>query len=72
MKIYTVEIAIVGETSTQAVFERPSIDAAYAAYHQFMASCMANNNCSRALCIVIDDNGGVYRKDTWSRTVGPN
>lgn len=69
MKIYTVEISTVGGETVQAIFNRADMDAALSAWHQFMASCIANESCTSATCLIIDENGNVLRRDGWRRNV---
>lgn len=66
-KIYTVEFSTVGDVTVPAVFERATLDAARIAYHQFMASCISNPDCTEATCMIVDASARVIVKDRWMR-----
>ena len=67
MRYFTVEISVVSGVTAQAVFSRDDYNAAMAAYHLFMSSSMSNTDCTEALCMVIDSDGGIYRNERWER-----
>lgn len=67
LKIYTVEFSTAGDVTVPAVFERDNLDAARIAYHQFMASCISNPNCTEATCMIINSNASVLVKDRWKK-----
>lgn len=65
MKVYTIEITTVYGTTAQAIFERSDIKTALSAHHSVLASALANPNCEEVLSMVIDDEGGIIKKDHW-------
>ena len=56
-KYFVLEITTVDGTTAKAVWEKDSIDEAKALYHQIMAAAYSNENCTYALCQIIDDRG---------------
>ena len=56
-KYFVLEITTVNGETAKAVWEKDSIDEAKALFHQIMAAAYTNENCTYALCQIIDDRG---------------
>ena len=65
MKIYTVEITVVNGISAKAIFERDDFKSALSACYSVLSSALANPNCTEALCMIINSDGGVYKTEHW-------
>lgn len=65
MKTYTIEITTVSGQTTQAIFEREDLKTALSAHHSVMASALANPNCTEVLSMVINNEGGIYKSESW-------
>lgn len=67
MKIFTVEITVVNGTTAQAIFERADYNTALSAFHSFMASAIANDKCTKAVCQILTDNGEIKKIEVFNR-----
>ena len=66
---YLIEKTVSNGASAKAIWEKETIDLALMQLHQVLASAMANQNVSSALCMVIDERGNVVRPaEYWERT----
>lgn len=64
---YFIEIVTTTSGTAKAVWDKASLDEAVSAFHQTLASAMANENAVKALCLIIDDQGATYRNEYWHR-----
>lgn len=56
-RFFVLEITTVNGSTSKAVWEQPTLDTAKMQFHQIMASAYANENCTYALCMIINDRG---------------
>lgn len=66
---FTVEISTVDGTTSQAIFQRADKNTAIGAFHQFLASCVANTKCTHAYCQVLCDNGEIFKTEEYTKSV---
>lgn len=70
MKFYVEEITTLKDgTSPIAITEKPSLEEALAVFHQTMASAIINPNVETIHVEAKNNVGGIYKEDTWSRSV---
>lgn len=70
MHIYLIEITKMQDgTIAKAIWEKTNIDDARMAFHQTLASAIANLNVEACLCMITDECGNEYKdlKEYWSR-----
>lgn len=71
-RYFVIEITTVNGSTAKAVWEQPTLDGAKMQFHQIMASAYANDNCTYALCEIINDRGFcevMERKPTYTEPV---
>lgn len=65
MKYFTIEITTINGATAQAIFERADLKTALSAHHSVIASALANPNCTEVLSMVINNEGGIYKSESW-------
>ena len=56
-RYFVLEITTIDGATAKAIWEQTTLDAAKMQFHQIMAAAYANENCTYALCMIINDAG---------------
>lgn len=68
MKYFFIETQKLADgTEAQAIYAKNSPDEAAAAFHASMAYAMQSENVTKAMCLVADEDGCLYRSEVWER-----